>query len=137
MRNRYSIQKIKSVRYSTPLNTGNSALSCSNVCKNVTRIFDRIVIVIKMSNPLLIRLLLSPIWMILNIFFFKIRLCNQQNTLLRCLVPFTQKARYHFRMISGFSLFIHLLSVFRLHNNNPTIYKTDLHFIIHKLVAHR
>ena len=40
-------------------------------------------------------------------------------------------------MISGFSLLIHLLSVFRFHNNNPTIYKTDLHFIIHKLVAHR
>ena len=36
-----------------------------------------------------------------------------------------------------FSLLIHLLSVFRFHNNNPTIYKTDLHFIIHKLVAHR
>ena len=71
------------------------------------------------------------------VIFFKIRLYNQKSTHLRHLVSFTQKTRYHFRMISGFSLLIHLLSVFRFHNNNPTIYKTDLHFIIHKLVAHR
>ena len=42
--------------------------SSSNVCKNVTRILETIVIVIKISNARLTRLLLSPIWIMLNIF---------------------------------------------------------------------
>ena len=44
--------------------------SSSNVSRKVTRIFEMITVVIKKSNPRLIRLLLSPIYIMLNIFSF-------------------------------------------------------------------
>ena len=44
--------------------------SSSKVCRKVTRIFAQITIAIKISKSRLRRLLLSPIWMMLNIFSF-------------------------------------------------------------------
>lgn len=54
--------------------------SSSNVCKNVTRILETIVIVIKISNARLIRLLLSPIWIMLNIFLSPYESISQRNS---------------------------------------------------------
>ena len=68
MRSTYSTQKINSVMTSTTKKKPDRKSSSSNVCKNVTRILETIVIVIKISNARLIRLLLSPIWIMLNIF---------------------------------------------------------------------
>ena len=70
IRRTYSTQKMPSVTYSIAFNPIVIRDNSSNVCANVTRIFKTIVIVINISNALLIRLLLSPIWIMLNIFFF-------------------------------------------------------------------